>query len=69
MEKRDRIAHLIIEKIDDRELQAITQLDDTKRGDEGFGSSNTTMDQEVKDQSVKPPIEINEISARAFGQF
>jgi len=27
------------------------------------------MDQEVKDQSVKPPIEINEISARAFGQF
>jgi len=69
VEKRDRIAHLIIEKIDDRELQAITQLDDTKRGDEGFGSSNTTMDQEVKDQSVKPPIEINEISARAFGHF
>jgi len=27
------------------------------------------MDQEVKDQSVKPPIEIKEISARAFRQF
>ena len=27
------------------------------------------MDQDVKGQSPKPPMEINEISARAFGQF
>jgi len=27
------------------------------------------MDQEVKDQSVKPPMEINERSAKAFGEF
>jgi len=27
------------------------------------------MDQEVKDQSVKPRMEINEISAKAFGQL
>jgi len=69
VEKGDLIAQLIIEKIDNRELQEVTQLDHTKTGDRGFGSSNTTMDQEVKDQSVKTPIEINEISARALGQF
>ena len=38
-------------------------MDNTKRGTQGFGSSNN------KDQSVKPRIQINEISARAFGQF
>jgi len=69
VEKRDRIAQLIIEKIDNRELQGVTQLDDTKSGDQAFGSSNTTMDQEVRGQSAKPQMEINEISARAFGQF
>jgi len=69
VEKGDRIAPLIIEKIANRELQEVPQLDDTKRGDQGFGSSNTTLDQEVKDQSVKPPMEINEISAKAFRQF
>jgi len=69
VEKGDRIAQLIIENIDNRELQEVTQLDDTKRGHQGFGSSNTTMDQEVKDHTVKPPMEINEISAKAFRQF
>jgi len=53
VEKGDRIAQLIIEKIDNRELQEVTQLDYTKRGDQGFGSSNTTMDQEVTGQSAK----------------
>ena len=53
MEKGDRIAQLIIEKIDDRELQEVTHWDDTERGDQGFGSSNTTMDQEVRGQSAK----------------
>jgi len=31
--KGDRIAQLIIEKIDNRELQEVTQLDDTKSGE------------------------------------
>jgi len=44
-------------------------LDDTDRGDQGFGSSNTTMDQRVKGKEAKPKVEINKISARAFGQF
>ena len=69
VEKGDRIAQLIIEKIANRELEEITQLDDTERGDQGFGSSNTTRDQEIKGQRAKPQMEINEISVRAFGQF
>jgi len=69
VKKGDRIAQLIIEKIDNRELQEVTQLDDTKRGDQCFGSSDTTNDQRVTSQKAKTQIEINEISARAFGQF
>ena len=69
VEKGDRIAQLIIEKIDNRELQEVTKLDDTERGDQGFGGSDTTMDQRVTGQKAKPPMEINEISAKAFGQF
>jgi len=69
VEKGDRIARLIIEKFDHRELQEVTQLDDTESGDQGFGSWDTTMDQVVKGQKAKPKIEINKISARAFGQF
>jgi len=44
-------------------------LDDTERGDQGFGSSDTTMDQRVTSQRAKAHMEINEISAKAFGQF
>jgi len=69
VEKRDRKAQLIIEKFDNRELQEVTQLDDTERGDQGFGSSDTTMDQRVMGQKAKGHMEINEIAARAFGQF
>jgi len=53
VEKGDRIAQLNIEQIDNRELQEVTQSDDTERGDQGFGSSNTTMDQRVKGQEAK----------------
>jgi len=53
VENGDRIAQLIIEQIDNREIQEVTQLDDTERGDQGFGSSNTTIDQRVKGQEVK----------------
>ena len=69
VEKGDQIAQLIIETIDNRELQEVTPLDNTKRGDQAFGSSNTTMDQEDKNQKAKPKMEINEILARALGQF
>ena len=68
VKKGDRIALLIIIKIDHRELQEVTQLDDTERGEQGLRSSNTIMDQEVKGQKAKPKMEINEISAKAFGQ-
>jgi len=69
VEKGDRIAQLIIEQIDNRELQELTQLDETERGDQGFGSSNTTMAQRVKGHEAKPKMVITEISGRAFGQF
>ena len=78
VERGDRIAQLIIEKINNEELQEVAELDDTIRGNQAFGSSNTkaqsgpdqsVKDQSVKGQSAKPRIEINEISARAFGQF
>jgi len=69
VEKGDRIAQLMIEKFDNRELQEVTQLDDTEREDQGFGSSDTTMHLRVTGQKAKAHIEINKISARAFGQF
>ena len=73
VEQGDRIAQLIIEKINNQELQEVAELDDTIRGNQGFGSSNTKAqsgkDQSVKSQSAKPRMEINEIMARAYGQF
>jgi len=69
VEKGDRIAQLLIEKFDNRELQEVTQLDDTDRGDQEFVSSDTTIEQRVKGQKAKAHVEINEISARAFAQF
>jgi len=66
VEKGDRIAQLIIQKFDNRKLQELSQLDDTERGDQGFGSSDTTMDQRVTGQKAKAHMEINEMSARAF---
>ena len=67
VEKGDRIAHLIIEKIEHRKLEEVAQFEDTERGNQGFRSSDTTMDQRVTGQKAKPQMEINEISARAFG--
>jgi len=68
VDKGDRSAQLIIEKFDSRELQDVSQLDDTKRGDQGFGSSDTTMDHRVRGQMAKAHMEINETSASTFGQ-
>ena len=67
MEKHDRIPQLIIEKINTEELQEVVELGDTNRGNQGFGSTDT---KESKQRVEKEPrIQINEISARAFGQF
>ena len=69
---------MIIEKINNKELQEVVELDHTIGGKQGFGSSNTKAqsgktqsgkDQGVKSQSAKTRMEINEISARVFGQF
>ena len=69
MEKGDQIAQLIIEKINNQELQEVVELDHTKRGNQEFGSSTTIKDQNVTRRRSKTSIEINKISARAFGQF
>ena len=78
MEQGDRIAKLIIEKINNERIQHVAELDDTRRANQGFGGSYTRAqrggdqgdnDQSVKGQSTKLSIEINQISARAFGQF
>src|SRR6266403_257280 len=67
VEKDNRIAQLIIEKINTEELQEVVELGNTNRGNQGFGSTDT----KESDQRVEkgPRIQINEISARAFGQF
>ena len=73
VELGERIAQLIIEKINNEELHEVAELDDIIRENQGFGSSNTKTqrgkDQSVKSRGAKTRIEINEISARAFGQF
>ena len=69
LEIGDGIAQLIIEKMNNQELQEVVELDHTKRENQGFRSSTTTKDQNVTRQKSKTRIKINEISARAFGQF
>ena len=58
VERGDRIAQLIIEKINNEELQEVANLEDTKRGTQVFGSSNTEaqsgMAQKGNCQSAKP---------------
>jgi len=67
MEKGERIGQLIVEKIKKSELQEVTLLNDTKSGDQGVRSSDTTMDQNLNGQEATTKMEMNEISARAFG--
>jgi len=40
----DRIAQLIIEKISDTSIIEVEELDDTQRGDGGFGSTGITAE-------------------------
>jgi len=69
VEKRDRITQLIIEKINNRGSQEVTQFDDTERGDQGFRNSDTIIHERVTGHKAKAHMEINEISARAFARF
>jgi len=57
IQKGDRIAHLIAEKIVERDYYQVPKLEETKRGQQRFGSTGTSTAQ------------ICEISTRAFGKF
>ena len=60
VKKGDRIARIIIEKIDDKDFKKVKQLDDTERSTSGFGSTE-------QNEQKEPDIEL--ISARAFGKM
>jgi len=57
IQKGDRIAQLITEKIVEGDCYQVPKLEKTNRGQQGFGSTETSKAQ------------ICEISARAFGKF
>ena len=57
IQKGDRIAQLIAEKIVERDCYQVPKLGKTDRGQQGFGSTGTSKAQ------------ICEISALAFGKF
>ena len=59
VQKGNRIAQIIIERINDCEWEEKLELPPTERAAKGFGSS---------DKPAKP-IEINFITARAFGRM
>ena len=70
VEQGDRIAQLIVKKINNEELEEVAELYHTMRGNQGFGSSNTKAqsgkaqsgkNQSVKSQVAKPKMEIKEI--------
>src|SRR6201999_3019812 len=50
VQKGDKIAQLIVERIMDEEIVLVKELDITERGVEGFGSSDTEMITERSDQ-------------------
>ena len=59
VQKGDRIAEIIIERINESELEEKLELPPTERADKGFGSS----------ENPAKPMEINFITARAFGRM
>jgi len=44
VEKGDRIAHQIMERIEKEDQQQVAQFPDTKRGDQRFTRSSSTID-------------------------
>ena len=57
VKKGERIAQLITEKIVESECQEVQMLEETKRNDQGFGSTDIRK------------TSICEISAKAFGEY
>jgi dUTP pyrophosphatase len=41
LQKGDRIAQIVFQKVEDFDLQLVNNLDDTNRGSGGFGSSGS----------------------------
>jgi deoxyuridine 5'-triphosphate nucleotidohydrolase len=55
--KHDRIAQVIIEKIEPTELREVEDLDETERGTGGFGS--TGVQNITQNKENKEPIEVS----------
>src|SRR5207237_7471755 len=66
-QKNDRIAQMIIEKIIMSDLQEVQELEQTERGQKGFGSTNE--DSKRNETSEEKPPEIAFISAESFGRM
>src|SRR5205807_10457708 len=67
IQKNDRIAQMIIEKIIMSDLQEVQELEQTERGQKGFGSTNE--DNKRNETSEEKPPEIAFISAEGFGRM
>lgn len=50
--KHDRIAQVIIEKIEPTEIIEVDDLDETLRGEGGFGSTGVAKVESVKDEKA-----------------
>ena len=51
MNKGDRIAQLIIEKISETEIEEVDCLDETERGKSGFGSTGISLSGSVSTEN------------------
>jgi hypothetical protein len=71
VQKGERIAQLIIEKISNEELYEVQELEETNRGDKGFGSTDPPKETDKESATTRDQdkMEICEISARAFGSY
>ncbi len=49
----DRIAQLIIEKITDTEVEEVEDLDETVRGEGGFGSTGVKLNEDKDKEKVE----------------
>ena len=56
IKKGDRIAQLILEKISLAELNKVSELDETQRGKEGFGSTSVSEDKEKGKQKKRKEV-------------
>ena len=52
----DRIAQLIIEKITDTEVEEVEELDETVRGEGGFGSTGVNLNDKKHESNKKENV-------------